>query len=235
VLAELARTRLRAKRGLLEEAFVGRFGDHHAFLLKTMLARVDQASADIADLDRKIEAELPGARAPRQRGKWSSWTGLALRFSLWPSPPRWNAVGPRRPCPPRARSIGNWRSPTDNYGRSQEGLTCELGIASGRMIGPARAFQARDRWGHIGATFGPRMTGPQRTTPVTSGAACPQLTGQARLGPHVTSTARRSLTRKRSQVRTLSRSPGGGNQRRPERSLVRGFSFRIELPGSSSD
>ena len=58
VLAELARTRLRAKRGLLEEAFVGRFGDHHAFLLKTMLARVDQASADIADLDRRIEAEL---------------------------------------------------------------------------------------------------------------------------------------------------------------------------------
>jgi transposase len=58
VLAELARTRLRAKRGLLEEAFVGRFGDHHTFLLKTMLARVDQASGDIADLDRRIEAEL---------------------------------------------------------------------------------------------------------------------------------------------------------------------------------
>jgi transposase len=58
VLAELARTRLRAKRGLLEEAFVGRFSDHHAFLLQTMLARVDQASADIADLDRRIEAEL---------------------------------------------------------------------------------------------------------------------------------------------------------------------------------
>ena len=58
VLAELARTRLRAKRGLLEEAFVGRFGDHHAFLLQTMLARVDQASADIATLDRRIEAEL---------------------------------------------------------------------------------------------------------------------------------------------------------------------------------
>jgi transposase len=58
VLAELARTRLRAKRGLLEEAFVGRFGDHHAFLLETMLARVDLASADIAELDRRIEAEL---------------------------------------------------------------------------------------------------------------------------------------------------------------------------------
>jgi transposase len=57
-LAELARTRLRAKRGQLQEAFTGQFTDHHAFLLATMLGRVDQASADIAELDRKIEAEI---------------------------------------------------------------------------------------------------------------------------------------------------------------------------------
>jgi transposase len=58
VLAQLARTRRRAKRGLLEEAVVGRFSDHHAFLLATMLGRIDQASADIATLDRKLEAEI---------------------------------------------------------------------------------------------------------------------------------------------------------------------------------
>jgi transposase len=57
-LAELARTRLRAKLGQLQEAFTGQFTDHHAFLLATMLARIDQASADIAELDRKIEAEI---------------------------------------------------------------------------------------------------------------------------------------------------------------------------------
>ena len=57
-LAELARTRLRAKRGQLREAFTGQFTDHHAFLLATMLSRVDQASADIAELDRHIEAEI---------------------------------------------------------------------------------------------------------------------------------------------------------------------------------
>jgi transposase len=56
VLARLARSRLRAKTGLLEEAFVGRFSDHHAFLLTTMLARVDQTSADIAELTTKVEA-----------------------------------------------------------------------------------------------------------------------------------------------------------------------------------
>jgi transposase len=58
VLAQLARTRLRGKLGQLEEAFTGRFGDHHGFLLETMLGRIDQASADIAELDRKIEAEI---------------------------------------------------------------------------------------------------------------------------------------------------------------------------------
>jgi transposase len=63
VLAQLARTRLRGKLGQLEEAFTGRFGDHHAFLLETMLGRIDQASADIAELDRKIE-EAIGPFAP---------------------------------------------------------------------------------------------------------------------------------------------------------------------------
>jgi transposase len=57
-LAQLARTRLRAKRSQLEEAFTGQFSDHHAFLLQTMLSRIDQASADIAELDRKIEIEI---------------------------------------------------------------------------------------------------------------------------------------------------------------------------------
>jgi transposase len=67
VLARMARTRMRAKIGLLEEAFVGRFSDHHGFLLATMLARIDQASADIAALEAKIEAEIaPFAAAADQ-------------------------------------------------------------------------------------------------------------------------------------------------------------------------
>jgi transposase len=58
VLAQLARTRLRAKLGQLTEAFTGHFTDHHGFLLATMLGRIDQASADIATLEAKIEAEV---------------------------------------------------------------------------------------------------------------------------------------------------------------------------------
>jgi transposase len=64
VLAQLARTRLRAKLGPLVEAFTGFVTDQHAFLLAKMLARVDALDADLAELDAKLQeliAPLAGA------------------------------------------------------------------------------------------------------------------------------------------------------------------------------
>jgi transposase len=58
VLAQLARARMRAKIGLLAEAFNGHFDNHHAFLLTTMLGRIDAINADIAAVDAQIEAQL---------------------------------------------------------------------------------------------------------------------------------------------------------------------------------
>jgi transposase len=58
VLAQLARARMRAKIGRLEEAFNGHFDNHHAFLLARMLGRVDAIDADIAAVDAQIEAQL---------------------------------------------------------------------------------------------------------------------------------------------------------------------------------
>ncbi|MGH4019065.1 MAG: transposase [Pseudonocardiaceae bacterium] len=63
VLAQLARGRMRARIGVLEEAFTGHFTDHHAFLLAKMLARIDALDADIAELDTAIE-ELIAPFAP---------------------------------------------------------------------------------------------------------------------------------------------------------------------------
>jgi len=63
-LAQLARARMRAKLGPLEEAFTGCFTDQHAFLLAKMLARVDALDADLAELDAKLQeliAPLAGA------------------------------------------------------------------------------------------------------------------------------------------------------------------------------
>lgn len=57
-LAELAKSRMRAKIPDLREAFTGFFTEHHALLLKQMLARVDAIDADIDLLDQRIEAYL---------------------------------------------------------------------------------------------------------------------------------------------------------------------------------
>ena len=53
-LAQLARSSMRRKISVLEEAFTGHFTDHHAFLLGRMLARVDAIDSDIAALDERI-------------------------------------------------------------------------------------------------------------------------------------------------------------------------------------
>ena len=58
VLAQMARARMRARIPQLEEAFVGHFEDHHAFLLSGMLARIDGLGADIARLEERIDAEI---------------------------------------------------------------------------------------------------------------------------------------------------------------------------------
>jgi transposase len=58
VLAEMARTAMRAKIPQLREAFTGHFDDHHRFLLAQMLRRIDGIDADIAVLDAQIETHL---------------------------------------------------------------------------------------------------------------------------------------------------------------------------------
>ena len=58
VLAQLARGRMRAKISDLQEAFTGRFTDHHAFLLTKMLARIDAIDADIAEVEARIEEQV---------------------------------------------------------------------------------------------------------------------------------------------------------------------------------
>jgi transposase len=67
VLAQLARGRMRVKITQLEEAFTGYFTDHHGFLLTKMLARVDALSADIAELETRIEEMVaPFGTAPER-------------------------------------------------------------------------------------------------------------------------------------------------------------------------
>ena len=55
VLAEMALTRMRPKIGELREALVGRFGEHHALLLRMHLDHVDELTRMEARLDGEVD------------------------------------------------------------------------------------------------------------------------------------------------------------------------------------
>ncbi len=58
VLAELARGRLRSKRDELAQAVQGTLSEHHRFLLKSQLRRLDFFDGQVAELDREIAHRL---------------------------------------------------------------------------------------------------------------------------------------------------------------------------------
>lgn len=55
LLADLAKGRMRAKIPDLNKALTGRFGEHHAFLLRRMLDHIEAQEAEIAELDARIQ------------------------------------------------------------------------------------------------------------------------------------------------------------------------------------
>jgi transposase len=58
VLAEMAKARMRPKIPQLVEALTGNFGEHHAFLCRLHLERIDQLSASILALSSRIEEQM---------------------------------------------------------------------------------------------------------------------------------------------------------------------------------
>ncbi len=57
-LAELAKGRMRTKRGDLRRALVGRFGDHHRLLVRTVLGHIDYLDDAINTITAEIETRL---------------------------------------------------------------------------------------------------------------------------------------------------------------------------------
>jgi transposase len=77
VLAELARGRLRAKLPQLRQALRGRFGDHHALLVRLALEHLEHLEGAIAALDRRVDEVIaPFARA---RDQLATITGVGKR------------------------------------------------------------------------------------------------------------------------------------------------------------
>jgi transposase len=57
-LADLALAAMRRKRGLLAQALTGRFAEHHAFLARAMLDRVDACTAMEQRLSEQIDRQV---------------------------------------------------------------------------------------------------------------------------------------------------------------------------------
>ena len=66
-LANLARGRMRSKKGELKEALWGRVTDHHRFLLRTHLGLVDTLETHVAELSQRIEACMAPFAEARDR------------------------------------------------------------------------------------------------------------------------------------------------------------------------
>jgi transposase len=58
VLAQMARTSMRAKISVLTEALTGHFDDHHGFICQIMLERIDELTARVDQLTEAIEEQI---------------------------------------------------------------------------------------------------------------------------------------------------------------------------------
>jgi transposase len=67
VLADLAKKRMRSKIPELTRALHGRFGDHHAAMLRLHLAHIDHLDATITSIDEQIDTKLVPFDEARRR------------------------------------------------------------------------------------------------------------------------------------------------------------------------
>jgi transposase len=146
VLAEYARARMRRKIPALVEALTGRFGGHHAFLCRTMLAHIDALNATIAEVTTQIEAEMTPFQAiadrldtipgVNQRAAQTIIAEVGVDMSRFPTAAHlasWAGV-----CPGNNESAGKHHS-----GRTRKGdswLRAALGEAAAAGVGTKDSY-----------------------------------------------------------------------------------------------
>jgi transposase len=152
-MAELARKQLRRKIPQLTEALTGRVSEHHRFMLKLYLDQVERFEAEVAVLDRRIEAvmtpldrsavaaldEIPGIDA---RAAQNIIAEIGTDMSRFPSAHHlasWAGL-----CPGNDKSAGKRRSGRMNDGnRWLKGTLNQCGWAAARTKDSYFAAQHR--------------------------------------------------------------------------------------------
>src|SRR5664280_276808 len=103
VMADMARGRMRTKIPALVQALTGSFGEHHSFLCRMHLTRIDELSATIEELSARIDQEMrsAGSRQPRNQPSLTSSHLHAQRVQMKHPKDSQREVGGGLACRPR--------------------------------------------------------------------------------------------------------------------------------------
>lgn len=164
VMADMARGRMRTKIPALVEALTGNFGEHHGFLCRLHLTRIDELSATIEELSARIEAEMrpfahqierlvtiPGVKKTTAQVIIAETGGDMTRFRTPGHLASWAGV-----CPGHHESAGIQRSGKRRHGNRW------LGGALGTAAMAAGRTRERTYLGARYARLVPRL-GKQKT------------------------------------------------------------------------
>ena len=141
VLAELAKGSLRGKRDVLVEALTGHFEDHHGYLCRMMCDRVDDLTAQVAQLTGRIEEVIaPFAHQVTQLDEVTGIGVIAAQDVI-------AEIGVDMTVFPTDKHLVSWakRAPIDNQsaGRNKGGRTGKGNPWLGGVLGEIVAACAR--------------------------------------------------------------------------------------------
>jgi transposase len=164
VMADMARGRMRTKIPALVQALTGNFGEHHSFLCRMHLTRIDELSATIEELSARIEAEMrpfapqierlvtiPGVKKTTAEVITAETGADMTRFRTPANLASWAGV-----CPGHHESAGRQRSGKRRHGNRW------LGGALGTAAMAAGRTRERTYLGARYARLVPRL-GKQKT------------------------------------------------------------------------
>jgi transposase len=150
-VADLAVGRLRDKLPALERALVGRFGEHHRYLVPRILAAIDFLDGEIADLDARVaELERPFADAV-ERVDAIPGVGTRVAEVLLAE------IGPDAARFPTARHLASWAGLCpgnhESAGKHLSGKTRKGNRAIRRALVQAAHAAGRARRTYLGAQY----------------------------------------------------------------------------------